>query len=74
MEPIKFSLEYSHLGTVYYEPVNPVAFELLEFLRPNGQSCVLNETMAERVFDWLEALGHEVKIVQSRDYNKALGV
>jgi hypothetical protein len=74
MEPFKFREEYTRSGILYYEPANAVADELLDFLRPNNQCCTLNETMAEKIFDWCEKLGHDVQIVQSRDFRRAQGV
>jgi len=74
MEPIKFREEYTHQGHMYYEPANSVAFEVVEFLRPNNQSEIINETSAERIFPWLEALGHSIVIVQGRSARTAMGV
>lgn len=71
MEPIKFSEEYTHSGQIYYEPANLIAHEVMEFIQPE-QSTMLNEIRAIRVFSWLEALGHEIKIVQSKNYNNSL--
>lgn len=66
MDPIKFSEEYSHSGILYYEPVNAEAHELMDFMGADGV-YYLNETKAERIFGWLEKLGHEVMIVQGRN-------
>lgn len=71
MHLIKFREEYTHQGSVYYEPANSAAFEVLEFLRPNNQAEIINESSADRIFPWLEALGHEVKIIQGRSYGAA---
>lgn len=71
MEPIKFSEEYTHQGQIYYEPANKPAWEVVEFLG-GDHSYYMNETRAERVFPWLEALGHEIQIVQSKHYHKAV--
>ena len=74
MGPIKFREEVTHQGHIYYEPANSVAFEVVEFLRPGNQSEIINETSAERIFPWLEALGHEIMIVQGRSSVEAMGV
>jgi hypothetical protein len=66
MDPIKFSEEYSRSGMIYYEPVNAEAHELMDFMGVD-HAYYLNETKAERVFGWLEKLGHEVMIVQGKN-------
>lgn len=71
MGPIKFYEEWSLTGQLYYEPANPIAFEVVEFLRPNGQSEIINESSAEKIIPWLEALGHEVQILQGKTYKQA---
>lgn len=72
LHPIKFSEEYTHSGTIYYEPVNAEAHEVMDFLQPE-QCLMLNEIRAEKIFDWLEKMGHEVMIVQSKDYKNLRG-
>jgi len=72
MDQIKFSQEYTRSGQIYYEPANAEAWDLMDFL---GQgSGALNEIRAEKVFSWLEKLGHEIKIVQSKEYSKSVGM
>jgi len=70
MDSIKFSQEYTPTGMMYYEPLNHEAYELMEFIDPQ-QSHYLNEDKAERVFGWLEKLGHDVTVVQKRGYEKS---
>jgi len=74
MEPIKFYEEWSHTGQLYYEPANKLAFEVIEFLRPNNQSEIINEPAAEKIFPWLEALGHPIEVVQGKNYKHAQGI
>lgn len=72
MEPIKFYEEWTHTGKMYYEPANSSAWEVVEFLG-GEQPYFLTEGRSEKLFPWLEALGHEVQIVQSKNNSKALG-
>lgn len=74
MGPIDFYEEWSHTGQLYYEPANKAAWEVIEFLRPNNQSEIINEASSDKIFPWLEALGHEVRIVQGKTYRDALGM
>ena len=73
MEPIKFYEEYTHSGQIYYEPANKVAFEVVEFLRPNNQSEIISEGASEKIFPWLDALGHDVQILAGKGYPKSIG-
>ena len=72
MDIIKFSQEYTHSGIMYYEPANAEAWELMDFLGVSHGT--LNETKFDKVYEWMEKLGHDIKIIQSEDYAQSVGM
>ncbi len=72
MDQIKFSEEYTHSGQIYYEPANADAWEVMDFL--GASQGMLNETKFDKIYEWLEKLGHPIKIIQSKEYAKSVGM
>jgi len=69
MNPIKFREEHSNFGTLYYEAANDLAHEVMDFISCDS-TYFLTETRAERIFNWLEKMGHEIVILESREHHR----
>jgi phosphoserine phosphatase len=67
MEPIKFRQEFSKSGAIYYEPANEAADEVMDFIGTETAYSMF-EPKAERIFAWLEKLGHDVVIINDWNY------
>lgn len=60
---IAFRQDTTIHGTMFFEPVNKEAWELLEFLG-YSETGRINETKMDKIYDWMTKLGHDVTIYE----------
>lgn len=61
----EFRERIGHCGEYYYWPNNQEARELLDFM---DSPWLIGEAKMDKIFDWMDKLGHEVVIEDQAQY------